>query len=139
MASRASAPGMDIVVGGGRRRSRMQPPECALHPCAALIEMRHRGLRDPLLDLLDGLFESLMAFAQDVGQCAFAYSALEQVGEQLAGALEGQELILLEVYGHRLEAGAILRRGIDPLGEGRLVQMTTGTTLDLGLMLGDDQ
>ena len=139
MASSASAPGMDIVVGGGRRRSRMQPPECALHPCAALIEMRDRDLRDPLLDLLDGLFESLMAFAQDVGQCAFAYSALEQVGEQFAGALVRQELIVLEVHGRRLEAGTVLHRGVDPLGEGRLVQVAAGATLDLGLMLGDGQ
>ena len=34
--------------------------------------MRNWGLGDQLLDLLDGLFEPLMAFANEISQSAFA-------------------------------------------------------------------
>ena len=73
-----AAPGMDIVVSRIRRRGRMQPPEFLLHPYAALIELRDRSLSDLLLDLLDGLFEPRMAFANEVGQRAFAHRAAEK-------------------------------------------------------------
>ena len=117
----------------------MQPPEFLLHPYAALIELRDRSLSDLLLDLLDGLFEPRMAFANEVGQRAFAHRAAEKVAKQFAGALVRQELIVLEVHGHGLDAGAVLHRGVDPFGERRLVQVAAGATLHLGLMLGDDQ
>ena len=80
-----------------------------------------------------------MAFANEVGQRAFAHRAATEVAQQFAGTLVRQELIVLEVHGRGLDAGAVLHRGVDPFGERRLVQVAAGAALDLGLMLGDDQ
>ena len=63
----------------------------------------------------------------------------EKVAQQFAGALVRQELIVLEVHGPGLDAGAILHRGVDPFGERRLVRVSASAKLDFRLMLGDDQ
>ena len=101
--------------------------------------MRNWGLGDQLLDLLDGLFEPLMAFANEISQSAFAHRAAEKVAKHLTGALVRQQLIVLEVNGCGLDAGAVLHGGVDPFGECRLVYMSASAKLRLGLMLGDDQ
>ena len=52
--------------------------------------MRDRGLSNQLLDLLDGFIEPLMAFANEIGQSAFAHRAAKKVAKHLAGALVRQ-------------------------------------------------
>ena len=55
-----------------------------------------------------------MAFANEVGQRAFAHRAAEKVAKQFAGALVRQELIVLEVHGHGLDAGAVCTGALTP-------------------------
>lgn len=101
--------------------------------------MRDRRFRHLLFDLLDRRLDVLGALGDDVVQRALAQGAAEQVMEQFAGPFVRQELILPEVRGHSLELRAVLNRSVDSFGERSFVCVAAGTSLDLGLMLRDDQ
>ena len=61
--------------------------------------MRDRGLCDLLLDSSHGIFQPLLALGNEVGQGPFAHGAGEQIVQQLAGALIGQELRVVQIDG----------------------------------------
>ena len=95
------------------------------------------GLCDLLLDSSHGIFQPLLALGKEVGQGPFAHGAGEQIVQQLAGALIGQELRVVQIDGRGPGAWTVLHRGVDPGGEGPLVPVAAGAEFDFGLMLGD--
>ena len=99
--------------------------------------MRDLSLCDLLLNSCHRTFKSLMALGDDVRQSSFAHRAGEKIVQQLAGALIGQELIVVQIDCRGPGVWAILHRGTHPFGKVRLVQVAAGAKLYFALMLGD--
>ena len=77
---------------------------------AGFIEVHDRGLQESVVDGVLGGFELAVAGLVDIDQGTAAQAMVEQILEQLAGALERQQLVGAQIGGDGLEAGAVLDR-----------------------------
>src|SRR5712691_5269816 len=130
---------MHGVRGQPRGAGHVQPLELAGHPQAALIKMDHRlrgvqvglhlfiGRPDSLCHLLGGRHHGALAHRMPV-----------EVSKNLARPLQGDELILVEIYCLGLQGRPVLHRLGHLGGEGTLGGLpTVRTVFDLGPMLCD--
>ena len=121
-------------------RNGVQPVQAAGGAYAGLVETRDPGLGRQIADQRIDRFQPSGAIGGKVGQCAFAEcGAGKEVAHDLGEPVERQQLVLLEIDGHTLDAQAVLHGSRD-LGRKRgAVKASAGTGFDFGLMLGDFQ
>ena len=136
----ASAPRVRKVPGEPAGRDGVQPVQAAGGAQAGLVEAGHLRLGRQRADDRLNRFQSPGAIGAEVRQGAFAERvAAEEVAHGLSEPIEGQQLVILEIDGHALDAGAVLHGGRGFRRKRGAVATAAGAGFDFGLVLGDLQ